>query len=51
LLTEPGEGRPGAGHRVLYVSFLASGSARTEFMALVDLTDGRVLEAGRPAGP
>jgi hypothetical protein len=51
LLTEPGEGRPGAGHRVLYVSFLARGSARTEFMALVDLTDGRVLEAGRPAGP
>jgi hypothetical protein len=50
LLTELGEGRPGAGHRVLYVSFLARGSARTELMALVDLTDNRVLEAGRPAG-
>ncbi|MFG3598312.1 hypothetical protein [Bradyrhizobium sp. RDI18] len=50
LVTERGEGQLGAGHRVLYVSFLAPGSARTEFMALVDLTDGRVLEAGRPAG-
>lgn len=50
LLTELGEGQPGAGHRVLYVSFLARDSARTELMALVDLTDNRVLEAGRPAG-
>jgi hypothetical protein len=50
LLTEIGEGKPGAGHRVLYVSFLPRGSAGTEVMALVDLTDGRVLEAGRPAG-
>ncbi len=50
LLTEVGEGKPGAGHRVLYVSFLPRGSARTEVMALVDLTDGRVLDAGRRAG-
>jgi hypothetical protein len=50
LLTEIGEGNPGSGHRVLYVSFLARGSADTQVMALVDLTDGRVLDAGRPAG-
>jgi len=49
ILTEPPEGRPGAGHRVLYVSFLPRGSARAELMALVDMTEGRVLEAGRPA--
>jgi hypothetical protein len=50
LLTEVGEGHPGFGNRILYVSFLPRGSAETEVMALVDLTDGRVLEAGRPVG-
>ena len=51
LLAEVGEGRAGFGHRVFYVSFLPPGSAQTEVMALVDLTDGRVLEAGRRDRP
>lgn len=50
LLTEPDEGQPGAGHRVLYVSFMAPGTGLAEMFALVDLTDNRVLEAGRVAG-
>jgi hypothetical protein len=49
LVAEPGEGESGAGHRVLYVSFVARDSALTEVMALVDLTDGVVLEARRVA--
>ena len=50
LLTGTGEAALGSGHRVLYVSFLRQNSARTEVMALVDLNDNRVLQAGRPSG-
>jgi hypothetical protein len=51
LLTERAEGQTGAGHRLLYVSFMAPDSARfqsprTKLFALVDLTEDRVLEAG-----
>ena len=51
LLQEQQEGEPGFGNRVLYVSFLPRDSAQTEVMALVDLTEQRVIEAralGRP---
>ncbi|MEI6099856.1 MAG: hypothetical protein WCS20_16500 [Alphaproteobacteria bacterium] len=50
LLTELGEGQVGSGNRVLYMSFLAPGSALTEYFALVDMTEERVIEAGRAAG-
>jgi hypothetical protein len=50
MVTEPGEGRPGSGHRVLYVSFAPAGTRTAEVMALVDLTDNRIIEAGPTPG-
>jgi hypothetical protein len=50
LVTERDEGLRGAGNRLIYVSFMKPGTANTEYFALVDLTDGIVLEAGRAAG-
>lgn len=49
LLTENGEGERGAGHRLIYVSFMRPGSADSEYFALVDLTDNVVLDAGQVA--
>lgn len=46
MAVSPADGRPGAGHRVLYVTFSRVGEARPLYFALVDLTDERVLAYG-----
>ncbi len=50
-IVTPGiRGRPGQGHRILYVTFRPPGSNTPAYWATVDLTDQKVLAAG-PAGP
>jgi len=46
MAVSPAEGQPGAGHRVLYVTFSRVGEARPLYFALVDLTDEQVLAYG-----
>jgi hypothetical protein len=46
ILTSIDEGRPGYGHRVLWVTFAQGDSGNPIFSATVDLTDQKVLNAG-----
>ncbi len=50
ILTPGIPGRPGQGHRILYVTFRPPRSNTPAYWASVDLTDQKVLAAG-PAGP
>jgi hypothetical protein len=49
IVTYPEEGQPGSGHRVLHVSFSASGGEEEvpQYYAIVDLTEQKVVIAGR----
>ncbi|MGH7232555.1 MAG: hypothetical protein ACREJU_14535 [Nitrospiraceae bacterium] len=46
ILTSIEEGKPGYGHRVLWVTFARGDSGDPLFSAAVDLTDEKVLDAG-----
>jgi hypothetical protein len=46
ILTSIEEGRPGYGHRVLWVTFARGDSGNPLFSAAVDLIDQKVLDAG-----
>ena len=45
ILTAIRKGKPGFGHRVLYVTFSRSDAGPPNYYAFVDLTEGRVLVA------
>lgn len=52
IVTYPSEGQAGYGHRILHVSFTATGGEEEvpKYYALVDLTDQKVVAAGRVGG-
>jgi len=47
ILAYPDSGAPGFGHRLLHVTFAREGGDVPLYWAYVDLTDGRVLSAGK----
>lgn len=47
IISYPREGQPGYGHRLLLVTFSKENEDLPEYKALVDLTAGKVLWAGR----
>jgi hypothetical protein len=47
IVTDRERGQPGYGHRVLHVSFSATDEDVPRYYALVDLTDQRIVTAGR----
>lgn len=49
IVTYREQGQPGYGHRVLHVSFSATGEDVPRYYALVDLTDQKIVTAG-PVG-